>query len=302
MINPRSPLWMGALFLMTALFVPALSRAGNLTGIVDDDTSAPLPGVTVTVAPLIVPGQTLAGTVTNASGAYAFTALADGDYEVTFDLLGFEPVRRAVTISGQTAARLDVALSFNVDARETGQRVMAPLGNYGGQMLAPFGAWNFGSNNLILYKLGSGTYGYGVAPSSCGPGTMYFDPLRNLDPSVQKYNDSLVQLTLSGGVVQSLLVTANGSSVLAQPVLSSGYVSYTRPLPPFTVVPTHPPAGMGCTPVYLYSEWVGGCLIDVYGCRPPLQNQVRSIACCFSWVPGEGGPNCEKFLGAASSE
>src|SRR5262245_32142715 len=65
---------------------------GRINGTVSDNTGAVLPGVTVTAtsAALIQPQVQ----VTGAEGDYRFVALPPGVYEVTFELAGFQTVKR----------------------------------------------------------------------------------------------------------------------------------------------------------------------------------------------------------------
>ncbi|MGE3276275.1 MAG: TonB-dependent receptor [Vicinamibacterales bacterium] len=90
---------LGALVLLVCSFVvafpsPALAQdfRGRINGTVTDDTGAVLPGVTVTAtSPALIQPQVQ---VTGAAGDYRFIALPPGVYEVTFDLTGFQTVRR----------------------------------------------------------------------------------------------------------------------------------------------------------------------------------------------------------------
>jgi hypothetical protein len=65
---------------------------GRINGTVTDNTGAVLPGVTVTVtSPALIQPQTQ---VTSAEGDYRFIALPPGVYEVSFELSGFQSVKR----------------------------------------------------------------------------------------------------------------------------------------------------------------------------------------------------------------
>src|SRR5882672_6511641 len=66
---------------------------GAIDGRVTDNTSAILPGVTVTIS-----GPALMGTrvaTTNDQGFYRLAAVPPGDYTVVFELDGFAPLKRA---------------------------------------------------------------------------------------------------------------------------------------------------------------------------------------------------------------
>ena len=76
--------------------VPIASQAqdfrGRINGTVTDNTGAVLPGVTVTTSsPALIQSQVQ---VTGADGSYRFLALPPGVYELTFDLAGFQSIKR----------------------------------------------------------------------------------------------------------------------------------------------------------------------------------------------------------------
>src|ERR671911_1606423 len=65
---------------------------GRINGTVTDNTGAVIPGVTVTASsPALIQPQVQ---VTGADGSYRFLALPPGVYEVTFQLSGFQNVKR----------------------------------------------------------------------------------------------------------------------------------------------------------------------------------------------------------------
>src|SRR5438045_3146695 len=71
-----------------ALSVEAQVLTGSIIGVVKDESNAVLPGVTVTVTSLALPGGPQS-TVTNPQGEYRFTALPPGVYELSITLQGF---------------------------------------------------------------------------------------------------------------------------------------------------------------------------------------------------------------------
>src|SRR5215475_4974939 len=68
------------------------ATTGAINGKVTDTTGAVLPGVTVTITSASMQGSR--NDVTNADGVYRFSAIPPGDYQVTYELSGFEKVRR----------------------------------------------------------------------------------------------------------------------------------------------------------------------------------------------------------------
>src|SRR6185295_6570507 len=82
------------LLALTAVAVPAYAQrtTGEIVGTVTDESSAVLPGVTVTIR-----GSGVAGAptvVTSETGAYRFPALPPGEYSLEFALQGFGGLRR----------------------------------------------------------------------------------------------------------------------------------------------------------------------------------------------------------------
>ncbi|MEW6322284.1 MAG: carboxypeptidase regulatory-like domain-containing protein [Acidobacteriota bacterium] len=98
---------------VAALATPAVAQIeqGRLQGTVTDAQQASLPGVTVTArSPALIGEQT---TVTEVDGRYRFPSLPPGRYSLTFELAGFQTVRREniVLALGQI---LNVDLSLQV--------------------------------------------------------------------------------------------------------------------------------------------------------------------------------------------
>ena len=95
------------------LFCPSLASAqaqtGSITGTVSDQSEGRLPGTTITLSGAgILSAQTI---VSSVSGEYRFPALPPGQYTLTFELQGFNPVERSgVLVSLGGATRIDVVL------------------------------------------------------------------------------------------------------------------------------------------------------------------------------------------------
>jgi hypothetical protein len=72
--------------------IAAQDFRGRINGTVTDNTGAVLPGVTVTASsPALIQPQVQ---VTGADGSYRFLALPAGTYDVAFELIGFQHVKR----------------------------------------------------------------------------------------------------------------------------------------------------------------------------------------------------------------
>lgn len=87
---------LGAILLASTLVAStasAQSGTGVIEGAITDESRAALPGVTVTVKSAALQGGERV-TVSDAAGAYRFPTLPPGLYEISFDLPGFQSVRR----------------------------------------------------------------------------------------------------------------------------------------------------------------------------------------------------------------
>jgi hypothetical protein len=90
------------LFSLFAAASASAQQTSNLTGVVTDAQSAVLPGVTVTASsPALIGTQTA---VTESNGSYRFATVPPGTYTLTFELSGFQSLRREniVLALGQT--------------------------------------------------------------------------------------------------------------------------------------------------------------------------------------------------------
>ncbi len=86
----------------------AQPNAGRIEGIVADPSGAPLPGARVTLSgPAIRPRTTLS----DANGAFSFTAVPPGDYTVTSTLRGFTPASSKVSLKSGATERVKLAMS-----------------------------------------------------------------------------------------------------------------------------------------------------------------------------------------------
>src|SRR5687768_18184325 len=81
-----------AVVVLSAYPTVAQDFRGRINGTVTDNTGAVLPGATVTAtSPALIQPQVQ---VTGADGSYRFLALPPGVYDVTFELSGFQNVKR----------------------------------------------------------------------------------------------------------------------------------------------------------------------------------------------------------------
>jgi outer membrane receptor protein involved in Fe transport len=105
-----------ALCLAVATVASAQISSGTITGIVADQGSNPVPGVTVTVTNVDTNAQRVVATTTD--GVYSAPGLPPGNYRVDVELNGFKPIRReAIRIATGQTIRLDFELAVG-DVRE----------------------------------------------------------------------------------------------------------------------------------------------------------------------------------------
>ncbi|HWI17057.1 MAG TPA: carboxypeptidase-like regulatory domain-containing protein, partial [Vicinamibacterales bacterium] len=107
-----------ALLVTLSFSVPAFaqgggaSSTGTIQGRVMDAQGAVLPGVTVTAtSPALIQPQT---TVTSETGNYRFPAVPPGQYELTFELAGFNSLKRpgiSITLGFTASINVELALA-----------------------------------------------------------------------------------------------------------------------------------------------------------------------------------------------
>ncbi len=88
-----APALVTALILLTPAESLAQIQTGTITGVVTDEQSAVLPGVTIALTSAALIRQQTA--TTNERGVYSFIALPPGVYSLRFELQGFAPVDRS---------------------------------------------------------------------------------------------------------------------------------------------------------------------------------------------------------------
>ena len=92
--------------------IPKMARTqtemGRLTGTVSDQTGGLLPGASVKIRNLST--QAARTAVTDSRGAYAFSNLAPGSYEVTVDMAGFGTRQHQVVVAVGSTLTVNVKL------------------------------------------------------------------------------------------------------------------------------------------------------------------------------------------------
>ena len=99
---------LGVLFFLSASALHA-QTTGSINGTVADNTGGMLPGVTVTASSPAMMGVQTA--VTNESGTYRFPAVPPGTYSITYELPGFNTIKReGIVVNLGFAATVNVQL------------------------------------------------------------------------------------------------------------------------------------------------------------------------------------------------
>ena len=84
--------------------------SSSVQGVIEDQSGAVVPGVTVTARNLET--QVTATAQTNDTGVYRLSSLAPGRYEITAEISGFQPAKTEVRL--ETAQTAGVNLTLNV--------------------------------------------------------------------------------------------------------------------------------------------------------------------------------------------
>src|SRR5438105_14045397 len=102
-----------------SLTVPsALAQTtGTVEGTINDQSGAPLPGVTVELSSPALQGTRTA--VTSADGRYRFPSVPPGAYKVTADLAGFGKVQKNASVTLDATATVNMQLSLSTTAEVT---------------------------------------------------------------------------------------------------------------------------------------------------------------------------------------
>jgi iron complex outermembrane recepter protein len=167
----------------------AAQSMGGVVGSIVDQTGAPLPGVHMTIR-----GVAVRTAATGAAGDFTFPDLPQGDYEISAELNGFQPERRAVRV--QAGERVTVSFTLRLAIVEETIVTAAKLGEHDVQAI-PMSI--SAVSNAELGRLGTHTLGHAAA----------------LAPSVTlSQNAGFGQLTIRGIGANVLYAGADPSSAM----------------------------------------------------------------------------------------
>src|SRR5471030_141213 len=116
-------------FILLAIILAAprvSAQTAIVAGVVHDETSGVLPGVSVE---LRTSGGTPETSVTDGQGRFRFERVGPGHYQMSFTLINFATVRREVNVSATGTSTVDAVmhLTLNADVTVTGKRTFANL-------------------------------------------------------------------------------------------------------------------------------------------------------------------------------
>jgi len=118
-----------SLLLLFPLQILSVARAQqdstNITGLIEDTTGSVIVGAKVALHDLH--GHLVAAVTADSEGRFALSRISSGDYELSVESMGFEPLRRQVAVAGST---VDLILTLHVAAVSQSIAVTAP-GGYG---------------------------------------------------------------------------------------------------------------------------------------------------------------------------
>ncbi len=111
------------------LIAPSVSAqigSGEITGVVDDQTGAAVPGVSVTMTQVDTGRQRLL--ITSSDGVYAATSLVPGAYRIEVALSGFKPIRRdGIQVLTGAKLRVDFELAVGDLSEQINVTADAPI-------------------------------------------------------------------------------------------------------------------------------------------------------------------------------
>jgi hypothetical protein len=87
----------------------AQNPTGTISGRVSDETGLPMPGVTITAGSPNLQGRR--STVSTEHGDYILSLLPPGEYSVNFELAGFRPLERTLSVAPTEVVGLDVTMA-----------------------------------------------------------------------------------------------------------------------------------------------------------------------------------------------
>ena len=214
------------------------STTGELTGVVTDPTKAVVPGAKVQLKDL--QHGNIRETQTSDAGAYRFSLLSAGQYEVDVQASGFQPAAGSTTVSIGQVTTLDLKLSLqsmsdkvvvveevpmiqtengNVTSNLS-ERLIQTMPNQGNDMTYPLEM----TAGVIENTLGG--YGnYSVNGISATGNLFTINGMDDNDPYLSLNNTGATSLMLGQGEVQEATIVSNGYGGqfggLAGPTLTS---------------------------------------------------------------------------------
>jgi iron complex outermembrane receptor protein len=92
---------------MLMLSIITYAQTGSLSGKISDEKNESLPGASVAIKELTK------GTTTDAEGNFRIAGIPNGDYTVVISFIGYQPLQKKVTITGDTQSNFQLLPSSN---------------------------------------------------------------------------------------------------------------------------------------------------------------------------------------------
>jgi carboxypeptidase family protein len=228
MMRPAKALsFLFAFALLMGLMCPRIaaqtSTTGDLTGVVSDPTGAVMPNVKVQLRNVQQGGTR--ETNTSADGAYRFSLLSPGSYEVDVSATGFQALARTTTVNigqittldlklalGSTTEKVTVVVEAPLIQTESGslattldERTIQTMPNQGNDMTYPLEMTAHVTQNTI------GGYGNYSVNGVSGTGNLFtINGMDDNDPYLSLNNTGATSLMLGQMEVQEATIVANG--------------------------------------------------------------------------------------------
>jgi hypothetical protein len=122
------------------------SKYGSITGKISDaETGEPLPGAHIMLA------DASGGTSSNTTGHFNLNRMLTGEYEIIFSYLGYEPIRKKITILPDSDVRESIRLNpKQIDVNPivvSAHRTLLPSGHIAEESVEPNSEWNTGGRS-----------------------------------------------------------------------------------------------------------------------------------------------------------
>src|SRR5258706_12861195 len=118
--------WVAVIAIVLSSAMLHAQTAGTISGIVEDESAAAIPGATVTISN--VNTGIVRTTVSDAGGRYRVAGLIPGSYEVQVELMGFQTaVRKGLTLNVGSEIDIPMVLKAGTVEEKMGVTAAGPV-------------------------------------------------------------------------------------------------------------------------------------------------------------------------------